>query len=158
MKPFAKITRHPQNLIGTLDAAGCFYKDKPFFKVESQKSSWAIPMLTKHRMVITVLEWPIKASSQGAACLPREPCQEGWRRQSRPSHLCPLGSVLTATLALGIPPKQGKEKTARHHSGSRSFLQGLRENRRMTWEVQKWQLFVAVCKQLAFKLGPISLI
>lgn len=58
-------------------------------------------MLIKHQLVITALEWPIEANGQGAAGLPRELCQEGWRRQRSPSHLCPLGCALTTALDSG---------------------------------------------------------
>ncbi|KAK5902310.1 hypothetical protein CesoFtcFv8_007577 [Champsocephalus esox] len=61
------------------------------FKVETHISSWATLMLTKHQLVIAVFEWPIEAARQGAAVVPKESCQEGWRRQRSPSHLCPLG-------------------------------------------------------------------
>lgn len=38
---------------------------------ESHISSWATLMLTKHQLVIAVLEWPIKADGQGAAGVPK---------------------------------------------------------------------------------------
>lgn len=84
------------------------------FKVESHNSSWATPILTKHQLVITVLEWPIEAMGQGAASLPRRPWQEGWRRQRRPSHLCPLGCVLTTALDSGdrTQTRKGEEEEA----------------------------------------------
>lgn len=98
-------------------------QERPYFRVESHNSSWATPVLTKHQLVITVLEWPTEASSQGAALLPREQCQEDWRRQRRAtSHLCPLGCKLTAALTPRIPPKQDKERKRKHHTDSRSFL------------------------------------
>lgn len=78
-------------------------QEEPYFKVEDHISSRATPMLTKHQLVIAVLEWPIEAAGQGAAGLPREPCQEGWRMQRSPSHLCPLGCVLTTALGPGDP-------------------------------------------------------
>lgn len=83
-------------------------QEEPYFKVESHISSWATPMLTKHQLVIAVLEWPIEAAGQGAAALPREPCQEGWRRQRSPSHLCPLGCVLTTALGPGDPTQTSR--------------------------------------------------
>lgn len=86
---------------------------EPYFKAESHNSSWANPMLTKHQLVIIELEWPIEASSQEAAGLPRESCQEGRRSQNRPSHLCLLGRVLTATPAFKSPPKQDKQRKGR---------------------------------------------
>lgn len=73
-------------------------QEGPYFKVESRISSTATPMLTKQQLVTSMLEWPVEAAGQGAAGLPREPCQEGWRRQRSPGHLCPLGCVLTTAL------------------------------------------------------------
>lgn len=70
-------------------------------------------MLTKHQLVIAVLEWPNEAASQGAAVLPREPCQEGWRRQRSPSHLCPLGCVLTTALGPGDPTQTNQGERGR---------------------------------------------
>lgn len=78
-------------------------QEEPYFKAEHHISSWATPKLTKQQLVTAVLEWPIEAVGQGAAGLPSEPCQEGWRRQRSPSHLCPLGCVLTTALGPGDP-------------------------------------------------------
>jgi len=121
-------------------------QEEPHFKLERHNSSWATPMLTKHQLVITVLEWPIKANSQEAAGLPREPCQEGWRRQRTASHLWPLGCVLTAALALRIPPKQDKERTRRHRRGSRSFFSHKQKASKWHERYNKSQVFNTVCK------------
>lgn len=83
-------------------------QEEPYFKAERHISSWATPKLTKQQLVTAVLEWPIEAAGQGAAGLPSEPCQEGWRRQRSPSHLCPLGCVLTTALGPGDPTQTSR--------------------------------------------------
>lgn len=97
-------------------------------------SSWGHPGANKAPTAdySTALEWPIEANGQGAADLPREPCQEGWRRQRSPSHLCPLGCVLTTALDSGDPTqtrrREGRGGT-RHGQG---HFKPLTENRLMT--------------------------
>lgn len=82
-------------------------------------------MLTKQQLVTSMLEWPVEAAGQGDAGLPRAPCQEGWRRQRSPGHLCPLGCVLTTALDPegSHPNKLSREwKGERLHTGSTAFI------------------------------------
>lgn len=106
---FASHTSTGRVLVITSQVPGFLYR-------RSHISSWATLMLTKHQLVITVLEWPIEATGQGAAGVPKEPCQEGWGRQRSPSHLCPLGCVLTTALG---PWESHPNKTRRGRGGTR---------------------------------------
>lgn len=47
-------------------------------------------MLTKHQLVIAVLEWPIEAASQGAAALPRRAMPRGLEQAEEPRPPVPI--------------------------------------------------------------------
>lgn len=93
-------------------------------------------MLTKHQLVIAVLEWPIEAAGQGAAALPREQCQEGWSRRRSPGHLCTLDCALTTAADPENHPNKPSRETA--DGGRRRFSlteakqsNGVRQARRL---------------------------
>lgn len=85
-------------------------------------------MLTKHQLVIAVLEWPIEAASQGAAALPREQCQEGWSRRRSPGHLRPLDCVLTTAPDPENHPDKPSRETADGAQPHFSLTEGKQPN------------------------------
>ncbi|KAM7396669.1 hypothetical protein PAMP_019693 [Pampus punctatissimus] len=60
------------------------------FQSESHISSSATPMLTKHQLVIAVLEWPIEAAGQGAAGLPRRAMPRELEKAEEPQPPVPI--------------------------------------------------------------------
>ncbi|CAB1460706.1 unnamed protein product [Pleuronectes platessa] len=108
--------------------------EKTYFKVESYISTQATPVLTKPHLVIAVLEWPIEEAGQGAASLPSVPCQEGQRMQRSPSHLCPLGCVLTTALDPGdtTETSRGEREEGETPDRVKVIVQPLTESRLMT--------------------------